>query len=339
MNIKGYYIELEKAVKIINKNDYKNIVLQVPEGLKYIFKDFVNFFEIKTKANIVISADPCFGACDIPSFFCENTDIDLIIQIGHLPIPEFSESSIPIVFLNAFSNADVSKVVEKALPSIKGKKIGILTTAQHVHKIDDIKNILVKNNFEPVICKGDKRIESPGQILGCNFSAATKIIDDVDMYLFIGSGTFHLLGLLLSTKKPVISCDPYTNEVKHKELEDFKDMILRQRYGAIARSKDAKVFGILVCSKSGQYRFNESDKIKKLINSKNKKSYIFIANFFSASFIESFRDIDCFVSLGCPRIAIDDYMQYKKPIITPIELEIALGIKKWDDYKFDEIIN
>jgi 2-(3-amino-3-carboxypropyl)histidine synthase len=339
LNIKGYYIDLEKAVKIINKNDYKNIVLQVPEGLKYIFKDFVDFLEKKTKANIIISADPCFGACDIPSFFWKNTDINFIIQIGHLPIPKFCENSIPVMFLNAFSNADVSKVVKKALPIIKGKKIGVLTTAQHIHKIDDVKNLLIKNNFEPVICKGDKRMDSPGQILGCNFSAATKIVGDVDTYLFIGSGTFHPLGLLLSTKKPVISCDPYTNEVRYKELEDFKDIILRQRYGAIARSKDAKVFGIIICSKSGQNRFNESDKIKKLIDSKSKKSYIFITNFFSASFIESFKDIDCFVSLGCPRIAIDDYMQYKKPIITPIELEIALDVKKWDDYKFDEIIN
>ena len=339
MNIKGYYIDLEKAIRIINKKNYKNIVLQVPEGLKYIFKDFVDFFETKTKANIIISADPCFGACDVSSFFCKNTDIDLIIQIGHLPIPQFSDNSIPIMFLNAFSNTDVLKVVKKALPDIKGKKIGVIITAQHIHKIDDVKNILVKNNFEPVICKGDRRLDSPGQILGCNFSAATKIVDEVDMYLFIGSGTFHPLGLLLSTKKPVICCDPYTYEVKFKELEDLKDMILRQRYGAIARSKDAKVFGIVVCSKDGQYRFNESKKIKKLIKSKNKKSYILIANLFSASFLESFRDIDCFVSLGCPRVAIEDYMQYEKPIITPIELKIVLDVKKWDDYKFDEIIN
>jgi 2-(3-amino-3-carboxypropyl)histidine synthase len=47
--------------------------------------------------------------------------------------------------------------------------------------------------------------------------------------------------------------------------------------------------------------------------------------------------IDCFVSTACPRIAIDDYMQYKVPIITPIELDILLGYKKWDDYIFDEI--
>lgn len=339
MNIKSYYIDLEKAVRKINKNNYKNVVLQVPEGLKHIFKDFVDFFEEKTKANIIISADPCFGACDIPSFFCENTDIDLIIQIGHLPMSELNELPVPVMFLNALSNADVSKVVEKALPSIKGKKIGIVTTAQHIHKIDDVKNMLLKNNFEPVIHKGDKRIDSDGQILGCNFSAATSIASDVDMYLFIGSGTFHPLGLMISTKKPVISCDPYTNQVKYKELDDFKDMILRQRYGAIARSKDAKLYGVVICNKIGQYRFNEAKKIKKLIESKNKKAFVLILNFFSASFLESFRGIDCFVSLGCPRVAIDDYMQYEKPIITPVELEIVLGVKKWDDYKFDEILS
>ena len=339
MNINNYYIDLNKAIKIIKTNNYKNIVLQVPEGLKYSFKKIVDFLEEKTKTNIYISADPCFGACDIPSFIYEYPDIDLIIQIGHLPIQQIRESTIPIIFLNAFSFIDVSKVVEKAIPYIKGKKIGIVTTAQHIHKIEDVKNILTKNKFEPVIGIGDKRINSPGQILGCNFTAATNIINDVDIYLFIGSGTFHPLGLLISTKKPVISCDPYTNEVKYKELEDFKDIILRQRYGAIARSKDAKVFGIIICSKIGQNRFNESDKIKKLIYSKNKKPYIFITNFFSASILESFKNIDCFVSLGCPRIAIDDYMQYKKPIITPIELEIILGVKKWIDYTFDEIIN
>ena len=71
---------------------------------------------------------------------------------------------------------------------------------------------------------------------------------------------------------------------------------------------------------------------------KNKKSYIFALNHFNPSFLESFRNIDCFVSTACPRIAIDDYMQYKTPIITPIELDILLGLKKWGDYKFDEIL-
>ena len=38
------------------------------------------------------------------------------------------------------------------------------------------------------------------------------------------------------------------------------------------------------------------------------------------------------------RIAIDDAVKYAKPMITPYELEVVLGEKRWEDgYKFDEI--
>ena len=131
----------------------------------------------------------------------------------------------------------------------------------------------------------------------------------------------------------------YSNEVRKKELNDLKDMILRQRYGAITRSKDAKIFGILLGLKRGQQRIELANKIKDMLDSKEKNSYIFVINNFSPSTLESFKNIDCFVSTACPRIAIDDYMQYKVPIITPVELDILLGIKKWEEFKFDEILN
>ena len=225
------------------------------------------------------------------------------------------------------------------LEILKGKKIGLVSTAQHIHMLENAGEILVKNGFEPIVGNGDDRIDSKGQILGCNFSAAASIADEVDSFLFIGSGNFHPLGLLLSTKKPVIACDPYTNEVKMEELYDLKDIVLRQRYGAIARSKDAKTFGILVGTKRGQQRIDLAYEIQEKLDSKQKKSYIFTMNHFSPPILEGFRDIDCFVSTSCPRIAIDDYMQYEIPILTPVELDILLGLKKWEDYRFDEIRN
>ena len=48
-------------------------------------------------------------------------------------------------------------------------------------------------------------------------------------------------------------------------------------------------------------------------------------------------EADAYVSTACPRIAIDDYLKYTKPILTPIELEIVLGIKEWSDYTMDLI--
>jgi len=59
---------------------------------------------------------------------------------------------------------------------------------------------------------------------------------------------------------------------------------------------------------------------------------------FSPVSLQSFGDIDCFVSTACPRIAIDGYLQYKTPIITPVELEIVLGRRKWQDYTFGQIL-
>ncbi len=339
MKITGYEINLENVVKNINKNNYQQVLLQVPDGLKTHFFKFVDFIEEKTNAKVIISADPCFGACDIPTYDLKKLDVELIIHIGHTSIPVIKNPKIQTVFVDVVSILDISKVVEKAIPKIKGKKVGLISTGQHIHMFEKVKKILTDNKFEPIIGKGDDRIELNGQILGCNFSAAKSIADEVDTFLFIGSGNFHPLGLILITKKQVIVCDPYTNEVREKELADLKDMILRQRYGAIARSKDAKVFGIIIGTKLGQQRIELAYKIKEILDSKKKKSYIFSLNHFSPFYLEGLKDIDCFVSTACPRVAIDDYMQYKVPIITPIELDILLGFKKWENYQFDEILS
>lgn len=338
MELSGYSIDVEKAAKVVLKNGYKTVALQIPEGLKRNVWKIVEFLEKETQAKIIVIADPCFGACDLVNYELKNLDVDFVIQIGHTSIPNVENFWIPTLFINAVSTKDVSAVVEKSFPFLEGKKIGVVTTAQHLHTLKVVENILKKHNFMPIVSDGDERISEKGQILGCNFTAGTTIADRVDCFLFIGSGNFHPVGLLLSSKKPVIAADPYTNVVKKQELEDLKDTILRQRYGAIANSKNAKRFGILVGTKRGQQRIKLADEIKELLDSFNKKSLIITLDQFSPISLQGFGDIDCFVSTACPRIAIDDYLQYKIPILTPVELEIVLGKRKWEEYMFDQIL-
>jgi 2-(3-amino-3-carboxypropyl)histidine synthase len=338
MELSGYSIDVEKAAKVVLKNGYKTVALQIPEGLKRNVWKIVEFLEKETQAKIIVIADPCFGACDLVNYELKNLDVDFAIQIGHTSIPNVENFWIPTLFINAVSTKDVSAVVEKSFPFLEGKKIGVVTTAQHLHTLKVVENILKKHNFMPIVSDGDERISEKGQILGCNFTAGTTIAERVDCFLFIGSGNFHPVGLLLSSKKPVIAANPYTNVVKKQELEDLKDTILRQRYGAIANSKNAKRFGILVGTKRGQQRIKLADKIKELLDSFNKKSLIITLDQFSPISLQGFSDIDCFVSTACPRIAIDDYLQYKIPILTPVELEIVLGKRKWEEYMFDQIL-
>ena len=47
--------------------------------------------------------------------------------------------------------------------------------------------------------------------------------------------------------------------------------------------------------------------------------------------------VDAWVNTACPRIAIEDILQYKQPVLTPQEFEVVLGERDWKDYVFDEI--
>jgi 2-(3-amino-3-carboxypropyl)histidine synthase len=337
MNFSNYSIDIDKAIDLINKNNYKLVALQIPEGLKNSSNEIYNKIRKNTKCNLLLIADPCYGSCDIPYNDLIDLNIDLIIHIGHTDIKCIINETMPIIYLNAYSKIDLTKIIEKSISFLEGKKIGIVTTAQHINQIYKIKELLENNNFKTLISKGDNRIYKSGQILGCNYSSAIKIKKEVDSFLFVGSGYFHPIGLSLISKKPIIAADPYTDKVRKEELNSIKNKILKQRYGAITISKKAKNFGIIIGLKTGQKRLSLAFKIKKLLDSIDKNNFLFAMNNFSPINLNYIDYIDCFISTSCPRIAIDDTIQYKKPIITPIELEIVIGKRKWSDYEFDQI--
>jgi 2-(3-amino-3-carboxypropyl)histidine synthase len=337
MELSGYSINIEDAATVIKNQGHKTVAIQIPEGLKRDVFPLVEYLEKETGSLILVCADPCYGACDVVNYELKNMDVDFVIHIGHTEIPEVENYWIPTMFINAFSTLNVTAVVEKAVPQLIGKRIGIVTTAQHLLMLDTAEAILKKHDLQPIIPQGVDRTSERGQILGCNFSAATSIMEDVDSFLFIGSGMFHPVGLLLSTRKPVIAADPYVNTVKKQELDDLKNNMLRQRYGAIVAARSAKKFGVLLGVKRGQQRLKIALEARKMLESAGKKSIFITMNEFSNNQLQGFGDLDCYVSTACPRIAIDDYHLYKKPIITPVELEIVLGRREWEQYMFDQI--
>jgi 2-(3-amino-3-carboxypropyl)histidine synthase len=47
--------------------------------------------------------------------------------------------------------------------------------------------------------------------------------------------------------------------------------------------------------------------------------------------------VEAYVSTACPRLAIDDQARYRRPLLTPVEMEIALGERDWSEYEMDTI--
>jgi len=325
-----YDMGFEKVIKKIKSKNAKNIGLQFPEGLKTQAIATAREIQKETGVNVIISADPCFGACDVSDFKMKGM-VDLIIHYGHTALP--IKYDIPTLFIESYSKVDVSKSLKEALILLeKYSKITIATTTQHLHLLDEIKDFLEDNGKTVAIASS--KYTRKGQVLGCNFSSIKNT--DSEAYLFIGSGNFHPLGIYLFTKSPVIIADPYMGQ--GRDISEFADRILRIRFAKIIKSQNVKKWGIIVSSKEGQFRLQLAKEIKKTLEDEGLEGFILLLENVSPEALLPYQELGGFVVTACPRIAIDDSQMYEKPLITPQELEIVLKKKEWENYQLDEIL-
>jgi len=77
-----YNLELNRVKDLILAEKAKNVLIQLPDGLKPKAKEIKAYLEEKTDSNIFFWAGSCFGACDYPSH-AKDSGIDLLIAFGH----------------------------------------------------------------------------------------------------------------------------------------------------------------------------------------------------------------------------------------------------------------
>jgi 2-(3-amino-3-carboxypropyl)histidine synthase len=319
--------ETDRLLEVIRGRNAKTVGLQFPVGLRTKAVDLAGEIEDKAGVTCLVSADPSFGACDVT-----DMPVDLIVHLGHAPMPHLRYHRVFFYDLPG-PPLDSLTFVDAAEPLLP-KRIGLLTTTQYRDWLPKIQGHLEARGHEVKIGEPDRRVAYAGQLLGCDYHTATSIEKNVDGYLYIGTGDFHPLGVAILVDKPVIIADPERGTAR--DLADVKDHILRQRHAAIARAKDAQMFGIIVSRKIGQLRMEMASDLKGLAEKHDRRAKIFLMDLVSPEFLQGYR-VDAWVNTACPRIAIEDVLQYKEPILTPQEFEIVLGERAWDEYVFDEI--
>ena len=367
MDLEKHDFEIDELVNLIKSNDNRLVALQVPEGLKMQALELMDQLEDQSSAKIILAADPCYGACDLVHNKMKMMGVELVAHMGHsqmnidsgmpthfIPVTYDSEPELePVLKILENHRNDAMKRVmgasKQKLTSeekqeifldvvgrkmhLENYKLGLVGSIQHLHLLEEYKKRLIKLGFDVVIPTGGDRLSFPGQVLGCNYSGDNS---EIGHYLFLGSGDFHPIGLVLHTGKSLAMLDPYTGEAKEMAVKSI-ERILRQRFGLIISVSESKKFGILIGEKPGQMRRSLAIKVKKMLEKHNRKGYLLALEHIGPDLID-FYPVDAFVNTACPRIAIDDSVRYTKPLITPYELEVALGEKKWEHgYQFDEI--
>ena len=264
MDLDRHDFQLDELVERIKANDNRLVALQVPEGLKMQALEMMDSIEDGSSAKVILAADPCYGACDLVHDKMRSMGVELVAHMGHsqmnidsgmpthfIPVtydgdPELAPA---IPFLErhraiAQSRLDSSDEEEELdevaakqrfldavgrVAPLTGTKLGLVGSIQHLHLLPDFKERLEKAGFEVEIPVGGDRLTFPGQVLGCNYSGDASSIGH---YLFLGSGDFHPIGLVLHTGKPLAMLDPYTGDATEMSFERI-ERILRQRFGLI----------------------------------------------------------------------------------------------------------
>lgn len=336
MELYGYEIPFEEVLPQVKADhpDLEAIGVQFPDGLRDHATAFADIVEAELGVPVVISADPCYGACDLSDDEMAKLGVKVLLHFGHSDMPSVPElGGVHVYYIQAWSTHAIAPVVEEAAKHhLTGKRIGVCTTAQHTHKMEEAADILRSHGFEPVIGFGDKRTKLQGQLLGCNVMAATKLVD-VDEFLFVGSGDFHPLALALETEKKIIGANPYDGRIH--SFDGPKHQILKQRYAAIAVAQEAESFGVVISTKGGQMRMASAHRVLKKLRDAGKRGYLIQNKQISPADLLYFRHLDAFVGVACPRVPIDDQGRYDKPFLTPQELDMVLGLKPMDKYVFD----
>ena len=318
--------EEERVKQEITKRGARLVLLQLPEGLKPEGPRLADIVA-KSGALPIISADPCYGACDLTVNEAEILGVDLIVHFGHSPF--VAQGKVPAVYIECKAKLNVELAVVQALPLLKNySRIGLATSVQHIQSLNQAREILEKAG--KIVSIGDRgQLLHSGQVIGCNYSNVTSIADEVEAFVFVGGGMFHALGIALSTSKPTIVADPYDNRAF--SINEQAQKMIKQRWAVIEEAQHAIVFGVLVGLKPGQKHFDQALKVKETAEKHGKSAYLLAGGEITPDTVVEFPAIGAFVNTACPRISLEAPQKFSKPVLTVNEYMVVVGEGSWEN--------
>jgi len=203
------------------------------------------------------------------------------------------------MFVHARSSLPLA-LTAAALKKLPKQRYGVVSTAQHLHNIREV----LKQLPDSVLI---------GAVVGCRADNIKRVIDQIDAFLFVGTGEFHPIRVALEGEgKTVFIYDPTSKQLT---TLDHKDIAAHHKrvQGRLLRFYHAKTVGLLVTTKVGQnngvistYSLDAKMSLPlQFMKRKDKKYYLFSFDTLNHAGLEDFNFIDCWVNFACNRIADD----------------------------------
>src|SRR5438445_11247968 len=143
-----YDLEEDRLVAEITGRGARRLLIQLPDGLKNEGPRLARLVRERTGADVFDSAYSAWGACDLSLDAAARLKADLLVHYYHNEFLRDGSNGIPVVYIPHKSRHEVIPVVEKALPLLKGKRIGLATVVQDLHTMHETTKFVEEKGFK-----------------------------------------------------------------------------------------------------------------------------------------------------------------------------------------------
>ena len=162
--------------------------------------------------------------------------------------------------------------------------------------------------------------------------------------LFIGDNSQQLLSIMMrcSGRNGAHTCWAYIPTLDGKDgcintnAASVCQRELNRRFFLTQKAKMAGIIGIVVGSLTNAHYTKVVTRLRRCIEDSGRTSYTFAVGKINVNKLANFGEIDCYVLVACPENSLLESRDFHVPIITPFELEIALGVREWDGFYSSE---
>ncbi|KAF2225079.1 putative diphthamide synthesis protein-domain-containing protein [Elsinoe ampelina] len=331
----NYNFEIHKTIHRIRTSGAKTVALQFPEGL-LLFSTTISdiLCSFCNEISTLIMGDVTYGACCIDDYTARALGCDILVHYAHSCLIPVNVTQIQTLYVFVDISIDVAHLIATIERNFRpGSRIAIVGTIQFNATIHGTAPQLRDAGYDIVIPQITPL--SKGEILGCT-SPHLSEKDKVDLILYLGDGRFHLESAMIHNPEvPAYRYDPYSQRLTHETYEH--DEMLSLRKDAIQTARKAKKWGLILGSLGRQGNPHTMAMIEEQLKAKGIPWVNLLLSEVFPGKLAMMPDVECWVQVACPRLSIDWGYAFPRPLLTPYEALVTLGVREsWDACQCDK---
>ncbi|KJZ80441.1 Diphthamide biosynthesis protein 1 [Hirsutella minnesotensis 3608] len=327
----NYNFEVAKTIHRIRESGARRVALQMPEGLLLFATTLSDILtQFCPGAETLIMGDVTYGACCIDDYTARALGCDLLVHYAHSCLVPVDVTRIRTLYVFVDISIDAAHLVASVARNFaSGKTIALVGTIQFNASIHGLRAALEGHGFRVLVPQIAPL--SKGEILGCT-SPRLAHDDAVDLILYLGDGRFHLESVMIHNPTiPAYRYDPYSRKLTRESYEH--DEMRSLRMSAIRTARGARRWGLILGSLGRQGNPHTMALIERRLEERGIPYVNLLLSEIFPGKLALMADVECWVQVACPRLSIDWGYAFPRPLLTPYEALIALGVK--DDWEKD----